>query len=560
MYIIGKRVVRHYLKYTETRLLMKKKLKNFIKTLNILYIYGHKELDEDPSELLKKFFLHIDFFRVDHDVLHTYKEYCQKNQQNYDLVIINDDIKNVDKVSQAILSCNKKQHIIIIAEQDNQDILLNIIELGVLGLVPKPINPIQFQSLIYHMASNIQKQKLIDEQYKNIKSINLNLESAKRQAEEASRQKSSFLANMSHEIRTPLNAIIGFISLLHKDETDQKKRKYLDVVKNASDSLLKVISDILDITKIESGKLEIEHIKFNPYEKLIHTTELFQAKAAEKGVIFKVNFSENIPKTLISDPFRIQQILANLLSNAIKFTPADSAVKCIIWYANGSLHIKVKDYGIGIVKEKHDYIFEAFNQADNTMATEYGGTGLGLALCAELSKMLGGSLSLKNNKKGGSIFTLVINMEVDEKIQKESTDHHHTSNKSFLEGHILIVEDIEANRMFLGILLENMNLTYDMASSGLEALEKFKTNKYDIILMDENMPGLNGTATTKKILKLEKKLHQEHTPIISLTANALKGDRERFLNAGMDDYISKPIYPDVLFNTLEKHLKQKLHS
>lgn len=539
---------------------MEKKLENFINTLNILYLHGQKELNDDTAELVKKFFLHIDFLRVDHDVLHTYKEYCQKNQQNYDLVIINDDIKTIDKISQSILSYNKKQHIIIIAEQDNQDMLFKFIELGVLGLAPKPINPIQFQSLIYHFASNIQKQKLIDEQYKNIKSINLNLKSAKQEAEEASRQKSSFLANMSHEIRTPLNAIIGFISLLHKEETDQKKRKYLDVVKNASDSLLKVISDILDITKIENGKLEIEHIKFDPYEKLINTTELFQAKAAEKGVIFKVNFSEYIPKVLISDPFRVQQILANLLSNAIKFTPAGSAVKCIIWYTNGSLHIKVKDYGIGIVKEKHDYIFEAFNQADNTMATEYGGTGLGLALCAELTKLLGGSLSLKSHKKGGSIFTLVVKMEADEKILKESTDHNHTSNKSFLEGHILIVEDVEANRMFLGILLENMNLTYDMAESGLEALEKFKTNKYDIILMDENMPGLNGTATTKEILKIEKKQNLEHTPIISLTANALKGDRERFINAGMDDYLSKPIYPDTLFNTLEKHLIQHSHS
>jgi two-component system, sensor histidine kinase len=537
----------------EIRTIVEKRLENFIKTLNVLYIDGHSEQYEETLALLKKFFLHIDSIKIDDDVLHTYETYYQKNQQYYDIVIMNGNMKTIDKLTQLILSHNQEPHIIIIAEQHNQDMLLKFIEMGVLGLVPKPINPIQFQSLIYHIASNIKKQKLINEQYKDIESINRNLKSAKREAEEASRQKSNFLANMSHEIRTPLNAIMGFISLLHEKETNQKKREYLDVVKSASDSLLKVISDILDITKIENGKLQIEQIPFNPYETLIHTTELFQAKASEKGVVFKVNFSKHIPEILISDPFRIQQILANLLSNAIKFTPEGSTVKCIIWYANGSLHIRVKDYGIGIVEEKHDYIFEAFSQADNTMATEYGGTGLGLALCAEMTKLLGGTISFKSHQNG-SIFTLVVNMEIGEKIQKETIDNSITSHNTFLEGHILIVEDIAANRMFLGILLENMNLTYDMAASGLEAIDKFKTNKYDMILMDENMPGLNGTATTKEILKLEKKHELEHTPIISLTANALKGDRERFLNAGMDDYISKPIDNKTLYYTLKKYL------
>gem|GEM_PF-1508974 len=534
---------------------MEKRLEDFIKNLNILYVDGETDHHEETSKLLKKFFLHIDIINIDNDVLDTCKEYYQKHQQHYDIIIMHGEIKSLEKITRSILSHNIEPHIIIISEHNDQEMLLQFIEMGVLGLVPKPINPIQLQSLICQIASNIKKQNLIDAQYKNIASINHNLESAKKDAEEASRQKSSFLANMSHEIRTPLNAIMGFISLLHKEETDQKKKKYLDVVKSASDSLLKVISDILDITKIENGKMEIEQVPFNTYDTLIHTTELFQGKAAEKGVVFKVNLSKSIPETLISDPFRIQQILSNLLSNAIKFTPEGSTVKCIIWYADGALHIRVKDYGIGIVKEKHDYIFEAFNQADNIMATEYGGTGLGLALCAELTKLLGGTISFQSHKEG-SIFTLVVKMEEGEKREKDGTENEHTSHKSSLEGHILIVEDIAANRMFLGILLENMNLTYDMAASGLEAIEKFKTNKYDIILMDENMPGLNGTATTKEILKIEKKQDLKHTPIISLTANALKGDRDRFLNAGMDDYISKPVDNKILFATLERHLRK----
>jgi len=529
-------------------------LKKFIKTLNILYIVHSEKTSKDTLYVLEKYFSNIDTARSEKECIEKFEAYYQKCEKYYDIVIIDIDIPNLNgiDISISILSQNNEQNILIISQ--GTDPLFKLRQTGVFNFITKPIDESYFETNILQITSILQKQEMVEKQSVEIKTIRQSLEAAKKKAEEASHQKSYFLANMSHEIRTPLNAIMGFITLLHEKETDKENIKYLEVVKDASDSLLKVINDILDITKIESGKLEIDRIPFNPYEKLIHTTELFQAKAAQEGIIFKVKINQSLPEILIGDPFRIQQIFSNLLSNAIKFTPKDSIVKSLIWYADDTLHIRVKDYGIGIVKEKHEYIFEAFNQADNRMATEYGGTGLGLALCAELSKLIGGTLSLSNNKKGGSIFTLKVNMPVAKKEIKESTNDKNTSDKPILKGHVLVVEDIEANRMFIGIVLANMGLTHDTAIHGLDAIEKFKENKYDLILMDENMPQLNGIDATNRILKLEKEQDLKHTPIITLTANALKGDRERCLEAGMDDYLSKPVHPDELYTILRRFL------
>ena len=529
-------------------------LKKFIKTLNILYVVHSEKTSKDTLYVFEKYFSNIDTAKSEKEGIEKFEAYYQKSEKYYDIVIIDIDIPNFNgiDISISILSQNDEQNILIIFQ--DTDPLLKLRQTGVFNFITKPIDESYFETNILQIASILEKQETIKKQTEKLKTITQSLESARKKAEKASHQKSYFLANMSHEIRTPLNAIMGFITLLHEKETDKENLKYLEVVEDASNSLLKVINDILDITKIESGKLEIDKIHFNPYEKLMHTTELFQAKAAQEGVIFKVKVNQSLPETLIGDPFRIQQIFSNLLSNAIKFTPEGSIVKALIWYADDTLYIRVKDYGIGIVKEKHEYIFEAFNQADNRMATEYGGTGLGLALCAELSKLIGGHLSLTDNKKGGSIFTLKIKMPIAKKAINESAEDKSISDKSILKGHVLVVEDIEANRMFIGIVLSNMGLTYDIAVDGLNAIEKFKENKYDLILMDENMPRLNGIDATNRILKLEKEQGLQHTPIVTLTANALKGDKERCLKAGMDDYLSKPIQPDEIYTILRKFL------
>ena len=515
--------------------------------LTVLYVEDSKVVRETICEMLSLYFNDVDTAHDGVDGVRKYRDFYQKNARYYDIVITDINMPNMNGIEmiEKISMLNKRQDTIVISAHNESQYLLKLINLGISNFVLKPIETQQFSRVIFNVAEAIQYKK-------ERKAFNDNLRFEKEEAKQSSLQKSKFLANMSHEIRTPLNAITGFISLLSEDETDLKKLKYLNVIQNSSDSLLQIINDILDISKIESGKLDIEAINFSPYDDLITVAELFQAKAAEKGVVLKIQYNHDIPNILFSDAHRIKQILSNLLSNAIKFTPSGSNVKCIVWYKKGALHIRVKDYGIGIAADKQKSVFDSFSQADSSTAREYGGTGLGLTISSKLTEMLGGTLTLKSVEGKGSCFLLRIEMPLG--TETKSPPSLSLSKQDFVGNHILIVDDMQSNQMFIGIILDNAGMTHDIAENGIEAIEKFKTKKYDLILMDENMPRLGGVGATKEILKIEKKSGQLHTPIISLTANALKGDKERFLKAGMDDYLSKPIDPSLLLTTLNKYL------
>jgi len=508
--------------------------------LTILYVEDNESVRERTLELLQIFFDHIDIATDGIDGLSKYMEFYEKHRKNYDIVLtdINMPKMNGIEMIEEIKKFNERQNIIVLSAHNETEYLIKLIDLEVSNFILKPINIDRFQKVFAHVIEIIFQKR-------EFKTMNEHLAHSKKVAEEATRQKSQFLANMSHEIRTPLNAIMGFITLLEEKESDETKLKYLKIIKNSSDSLVQIINDILDISKIESGKLKIEPYNFNPYDNLITIAELFQAKAAEKKIDFKIKYNNNMPNMLYGDALRIKQIFTNLLSNAIKFTPEKSIVKCVVWYKDGKLNIMVKDYGIGISEEKQKSIFEPFTQADGSTERVYGGTGLGLTISLELSRMLGGELTLKSKEGKGSIFKLSIPMPLGE----EETGDAYEEDMD-LQGHILIVEDYEANRMFLSIILDNAGLTYEMAHDGVEAIEKFKTGSFDLILMDENMPNLGGMDATKEILKIEQERSLHHTPVISLTANALQGDRERFLEAGFDDYLTKPIDPDLLLKTM----------
>ena len=512
--------------------------------VRLLYVEDNKSVRESTVDLLKMYFSDIDVAENGEEGLEKYRDFHVRQSRDYDIVLtdIRMPKRNGLEMIREIHKLNERQLFVVFSAHNETEYLLELLDLEVTHFIPKPVQIERFEKVLGHAVEILLQRK-------EYKAMTERLALAKKVAEEATEQKSRFLANMSHEIRTPLNAITGFIKLLEEGEKDETKQKYLKIIKNSSESLLQIINDILDLSKIESGKLTIEPYNFNPYEDLIMIAELFQAKAAEKNIVFEIRYNNGMPKILYGDALRIKQIFTNLLSNALKFTPEGSKVKCVIWYKNGTLNIKVKDYGIGISKEKQQAIFEPFIQADGSTVRNYGGTGLGLSISMELTRMLGGTLTLQSEEGKGSTFTLSLPLEEGSEVKDSSRE------VSIEKGHILIVEDYEANRMLLGIILDNAGLTYEMATDGLEAIEKFKNGTFDIILMDENMPNMGGMEAMKEIVKLEEAENRPHTPIVSLTANAVQGDRERFLDAGFDDYISKPVDPENLLAIISRLLK-----
>jgi signal transduction histidine kinase/CheY-like chemotaxis protein len=393
-------------------------------------------------------------------------------------------------------------------------------------------------------------------QHRNAESVlkNKELKEAEKKAVLSAKAKSEFLANMSHEIRTPLNAILGFIDILKEESVGRKSSEYVDIIKNSSTLLLKIIEDILDFSKIESGKLDIDKIDFNTkaeFEVIIH---LFQAKSSQKNISLVLNLDKNIPQIINTDPLRVKQVISNLLSNAVKFTSDSKTIIVDISYDNKFLNVSVKDEGIGISEDKLTHIFEAFGQEDSSTTRKYGGTGLGLSISSELVKLLGGELKVKSKVGVGSEFYFSILVGVGKELKIED---YNIEQINFKNRKILLVEDNKANQMYMKVLFKKMNLEFNIANDGLEAIEAFKENKYDLILMDENMPNLNGMEATKRILSIEKEQSLKHTPIVALTANSLKGDREKFLKAGLDEYLTKPIDKKKLREVLGSFLKTK---
>jgi len=368
------------------------------------------------------------------------------------------------------------------------------------------------------------------------------------------RAKSEFLANMSHEIRTPLNAILGFVEILKDEVGDKKLLSYVETIDSSSQGLLQVIEDILDFSKIESGKLNIDKIQFDTKKAFRSIIELFTAKAEEKGIDLILKFHSSIPNVIYTDPLRIKQIISNLLSNAMKFTPCDKKIEVVVYYAQEQLQVNVKDEGKGITREKLAHIFNSFSQEDNSTTRRYGGTGLGLTISRRLVELLGGELHVISELGVGSEFFFFVPAKAYNTLPKEKNSIKRLDgfNKDTI---ILLVEDNKANQMFMKIIFKKIGIKYDIANDGVEAVEMYQNGSYGLILMDENMPNMNGIEATRRILEIEEAQQRTHTPIIALTANALKGDRDKFISAGMDDYATKPIKQDKIREILKKFLE-----
>jgi signal transduction histidine kinase/ActR/RegA family two-component response regulator len=384
----------------------------------------------------------------------------------------------------------------------------------------------------------------------------IEIRSISQHAQKATEAKSKFIANMSHEIRTPLNAIMGFANMLEESPLSRDQRQQVATIRSSGQALLDIVNDVLDISKIEAGKLEIEHVPFSVRNVVDDICNLFSMKAAEKYILLMTEYQTPMPERVMGDPYRLRQILMNLVSNAIKFTEKGH-VKIILSYTTQTKELlcAVEDTGIGIKPENLERIFDAFLQEDMTVTRKYGGTGLGLAICNRLMELMGSKLKVASKFGQGSRFFFTLHLpESDEESALQTMQAQTCNGHAPLHAHILVVEDIPLNQKVAQHTLQKIGCQVTIASSGQEALELLETKTFDAIFMDVQMPVLDGYQTTRLIRQSEKASGKKACTIIAMTASTLSEDRKACHESGMNDFISKPLQPNLLHATLEKWL------
>ena len=384
---------------------------------------------------------------------------------------------------------------------------------------------------------------------------NKKAEVAQKIAEDATKSKQQFLSNMSHEIRTPMNAIVGFTNVMLKTTLNERQTEYINAIKSSGDSLLVLINDILDLAKVDAGKTIFQQLPFKLCESVKIISQLFKIKIEEKNIEFIIEYDNKIPEVLLGDATRLHQIIINLVNNAIKFTNSGKIIVSIYLVnedkEKATIRFSVMDTGIGIPANKLQNIFTAFEQAHSESSFSYGGTGLGLAIVKQLVEHQGGNVTVTSKEFEGSTFTIDLSFV---KCNEIITNNIEVIDTTMLQNiKILVAEDVKLNQLLLKILLENFGVEVDLANNGKEVLEKLKIHKYDIILMDLQMPQMNGFEATEYIRNVLK----SDIPIIALTADVTSVDFKKCKKAGMDDYMSKPIDEKILYKKIAKYLPLK---
>jgi len=391
-----------------------------------------------------------------------------------------------------------------------------------------------------------------------VKNIEEELKKARDDAERMSRTKGEFLANMSHEIRTPMNGVIGTLQLLEDTKLNETQREYVEIAYKSADSLMSILNDILDLSKIEAGQLEFEAIPFDLREVVNDVVVLHSLKAEQMGIYLNSNVDEAVPRNVIGDPTRMRQVMVNLISNAIKFT-SEGGVSVHIKLKlkdekDALIRVEVMDTGIGIPKSKHQKLFVAFSQADGSTTRKYGGSGLGLTIVRQLVEMMKGNLGVDSEVGKGSKFWFVIPLGIarDDEISEMPAI---VAKPVVLTGKVLLVEDNPINQMVAKKMLEKTGLVSVLAENGKEALERLEQEEFDAVLMDCQMPEMDGFEATRLWREQEQMLSNGRLPIIAMTANVMQGDRERCLASGMDDYLGKPVRQAELGSVLQRWIK-----
>jgi PAS domain S-box-containing protein len=382
------------------------------------------------------------------------------------------------------------------------------------------------------------------------KQIEQELRRARIDAEAAAKAKGEFLANMSHEIRTPLNGVLGLSSFLEEETLPGSIRELGKLIRTSGEMLRRVLDDVLDFSKIESGKLELERVPFSLRESMEWSIGIYRKAALDKQLELRMFVDECVPDRLVGDATRLRQVLTNLISNAIKFTESGSIEISAISQPDGHnscrLRVEVTDTGIGIPAERLDRLFQSFSQVDASTSRRFGGTGLGLAICKRLVEMMGGEIGVSSKPGVGTTFAFTISVGIAP-AQPVITSHE---IGSMHPRRILVVEDNAINRIVIQRMLENLGHSVDLASDGDTAVGRIQEIQYDLLLMDVNMPGLDGLQATRRIRSLPD--IQANLPIVALTASAMENDRQECLEAGMNDYLSKPIGMQALRNAIDR--------
>jgi len=416
--------------------------------------------------------------------------------------------------------------------------------------------------LIYNISQRPLEIEGVIRDITQLKKTTQDLQKAKEIAEKSLRVKEEFLANMSHEIRTPMNGIVSMIDMLAETSLDEEQQDYVDTVRSSSETLLSILNDILDLSKIEAGKMKLRPTVVSLSSVLEKVHALFLQQANSRQIELSYQLARDLPEYVKLDETRFLQVLSNLTANAIKFTPQQGQVSILVNEADKPrpkkpdeivLQILVKDNGIGIAPEAQKHLFEKFNQVDDSITKKYAGTGLGLSISKRLVQMMGGSIGVQSRVGEGSEFWFTCRVKLASR--PTSNPRTHTDARALLEqkrAWVLLVDDNPVNRKVSGQILKKAHCQVTMAESGQKAVELVQAQRFDVILMDIQMPEMDGVAATQAIRALDL---PDLPPIVAMTAYSMQGDKEKFIKAGMDDYVSKPIRPAQLINKLAEVLR-----